>query len=109
MPQLVRLQADYFIEPIFLGAEDFNDTDYVNASDLPLSPELTRDIDAWAQEFDDSLDRSIGRNRMTQQELASFEARGLALARRLQAELGSEYEVYYENQPVREPAVATNG
>ncbi|GAB4218562.1 MAG: hypothetical protein OHK0012_28330 [Synechococcales cyanobacterium] len=107
MPQIVRLQAEYFIEPIFLDAEDFDDTDYVNASDLPLSPELTRDIDSWQQALDVTFDHQFGRNSgfKTEQERAAFHARGLDLARRLQSELGSEYEVYYENQPVREAAV----
>ncbi|MDX2273610.1 MAG: hypothetical protein NW237_16895 [Cyanobacteriota bacterium] len=102
MPQLVRLQADYFIEPIFLGAEDFDDTDYVNASDLPLSPGLTEAIDAWQQALDITFDHQFGRNSgfKTDEERVAFHTRGLDLARRLQSELGSEYEVYYEREPV---------
>ncbi len=100
MAQKIRLIVDYDIEPIFLEAEDFDDTDYLEASDLPLSAGLIRDMETWKQELDDSLDRSIGRNRMSDSQWDDFLKRGLALARRLQAELGSEYEVYYQQEPV---------
>ena len=103
MPQRIHLIVDYGIEPIFLDAEDFDDTDYLEAADFSLSTELIQAIEAWKQELDNSLDRSIGRNRMSDQQWDDFLGRGLELARHLQSELGSEYEVYYQKQPVVDP------
>ncbi len=102
MPQILRLQAEYQCFPLFLDPEDFDDSAYLDPSALPLSEELTRDILAWQRVFNAQIDPQVGQNSgfKTESEEKAFHARGLELARRLQAELGSECEVYYQQEPV---------
>jgi hypothetical protein len=103
MPKKLRLLAEYDWFPLYL----FEDDEYFDPKELPLSEELIADIDAWKSVFDSILDRSDPwcSGFKSEEEKAIFHQRGLELAGCLQAELGTEYEVYYWNQPVREAAV----
>ena len=102
MSQKIRLQDEYDWFSLFLDTEDFDDSEYMDPSDLPLSQELIKDILDWEETFNAQIDRQIGQNSgfKTDQEQKAFDARGPVFARRLQAELGSEYEVYYQQEPV---------
>lgn len=51
----VKVMADYDCHPLWLADNGFARN--VSASELGLSPELTRDLNAWAHAFDSALNR----------------------------------------------------
>lgn len=54
-PKSVKVMADYDCHPLWLSHNGFESN--VSAAELGLSPELTRDLNEWAQAFDSALNR----------------------------------------------------
>ncbi|WP_110517420.1 hypothetical protein [Herpetosiphon llansteffanensis] len=93
--QKLRLAPDYWCYPVWWNdGIQFGDID---PNELPLSPALIADLMAWSDAFDaiyvDDDPASSGfASRAAEQQFAE---QGLALAQRLQAELGAEYQIEY--------------
>ena len=85
--QYVRIMAEYCSEGVW-------DSDGCagTVDELPLPPDLQADIRAWAFWYDrDSLDNPIF-------PVAEFATQGLALARRVKAELSAWIVVYFDEE-----------
>lgn len=67
----------------------------IDPESLPISPQLKADLMAWATVFDRTLNRDDPLNSGFVNDCAkeAFKAQGRALAERLQAELGLDFEV----------------
>ncbi|KGF72388.1 hypothetical protein DO97_09015 [Neosynechococcus sphagnicola sy1] len=99
MPKIIRMAADYDCEPLW----DSEEADYVPAEELVLSQQTMERLDEWQAAYDAIL------NLQDPYEIAfpspeaeaAWDQEGLALANQLQKELGEEYEIHYNNQPVK--------
>jgi hypothetical protein len=81
----IKVMADYYTHPLWAIDEDAYG-DFPPES-LDLSPELTRDLNAWAEEFTASLDPdNPGESRWSDEERRAHEARARPLAIRLARE-----------------------
>jgi hypothetical protein len=92
----LKLMADYLCYPLWYA--DRTDPHEVGdfAPDLlPLSESLREDLMAWAAEYDATLDMANPQEAGfdTQEDASKFKASGFELAKRLQDELGPQYEV----------------
>ncbi|MBM7844978.1 hypothetical protein [Herpetosiphon giganteus] len=93
--QKLRLAADYCCYPVWWNdGIQFGDID---PSELPLSPDLIADLMAWSDIFDAIYvdDDPVSSGFATRAAEQQFAEQGLALAQRLQAELGAEYQITY--------------
>jgi hypothetical protein len=93
----VKLMAEYECYPVWVGHPA--SVDNVPAATLPVSQELTADIEQWAEEYDATYDPDdpLSSGFPDERAESAFVAKGAALAARLQRELGSEYAVVYYN------------
>ncbi len=84
----LKLMADYECFPLWEQTE--TDTDNIDPEDLPISQGLRDALNAWAQRYDDTLDRADPRRSgfSNSEAKAAFNATGQALLDRLEAELG---------------------
>ncbi|KAF1062276.1 hypothetical protein DX980_04660 [Burkholderia gladioli] len=89
----LKVMADYQCHPLWdMSPGMYGDVD---PNTLPISPELRQQFADWARAFDETLDTSNPANsgfRSTEAEVA-FKATGVALAERLQKELGKDFLV----------------
>ena len=90
----LRLSVEYFTAPIW---EIFQDggLDEVEPGNLPLSDELQRDLNNWAEDFHKTFNEEYPPDGgfATMQEAEAFEERGRVLWSRLNRELGSEFSL----------------
>ncbi len=98
MPKIIRMSPDYSCELLW----DEETADYLELTSLPISPQLIQRMNLWQQAFENILDLDDPANSAfsSEQEEEDFESEGLAIAQQLQAELGFDYEIYYNNQSV---------
>lgn len=89
----LKLMADYDCYPLWGQGE--TGVDNVDPADLPISPGLRDALEAWAQRYDDTLDRDDPRRSgfHTPEAEAAFKAEGEVLLGRLKAELGQDYHL----------------
>ena len=89
----IKLMADYDCWPLWEA--DPGRVGNINPDDLPISQALKNGLKQWAAEFDATLDRSDpARSKFASVDAESaFTARGLALAKDLQVELGEAFQV----------------
>lgn len=92
----LKLMADYECSPLWEQTE--TGTNNVNPEVLPISQGLRDALNAWAQRYDDTLDRDDPRRSgfpNLEAEVA-FNADGQALLDRLKAELGQQYTLTFQ-------------
>ncbi len=96
MPRIIRMSPDYSCELLW----DEETADYLELASLPLSSRLINRMTLWQQAFEGILDLDDPAKSAfsSEQEEKDFEREGLVIAQQLQAELGSDYEIYYNNQ-----------
>jgi len=85
--------ADYQCHPLWdMSPGKYGDID---PNTLPISSELKRRLIDWARIFDDTLDVSdpVNSGFKSAEAKSTFEAQGVQLAKQLQSELGSEFQV----------------
>ena len=88
----IKLMADYGCWPLWHG--DDGEVGNIDPRSLPLSKTLIKDLLDWAAKLDNSLDWDDPANtEWPEGFLAEFDGQRRTLAERLQAELGSSYEV----------------
>lgn len=92
----LKLMADYECSPLWEQTEA--GTDNVDPEDLPISQGLRDGLNAWAQRYDDQLDRGDPRlsGFPNLEAEAAFNADGQALLDGLKAELGQEYTLTFQ-------------
>ena len=89
----VKVMADYHTFPLW--SRDSGDN--IGPDDLPISPGLRDALRAWAARYDATLNEEYPPDSgfASAEEEHAFTADGLALARRVAAELGPGYQVEY--------------
>lgn len=92
----VRMWAGYMEEPLM-----FKETDifkHKDVNELDISADLKADIQAWDDEYQDTLDHSDPLSSgFSSEELKNDHGqRGAQLSVRLQEELGNEYQVEFK-------------
>jgi hypothetical protein len=92
---VIRVMADY--ESFPLWRRDANGTANVDPASLPISADLTRQLEDLAAEYDGTLDRSdpLASGFSDPRAEAAFHARGEELAKRLAGELPADFTVEY--------------
>lgn len=89
----IKLMADYRCFPLW----NVSPGDYANISpnSLPISSSLRQDLNAWADEYDRTLDLNSPSDAGFDSQRAAdqFVATGYSLLNRLQKELGSSYKI----------------
>lgn len=92
----LKLMADYECSPLWEQTE--TGTDNVDPEDLAISQGLRDALNAWAQRYDDTLDRDDPRRSGFPNPDAEviFNADGQALLDRLKLELGQEYTLTFQ-------------
>lgn len=91
----IRLMADYSGHPLW-GTDPGNIGDIAPES-LPITREMVEALERWGGRFKATLDREKGAESgfSSGEAEADFVADGLALAKRLQKELGESWTVVY--------------
>ena len=89
----LRVSADYHAFPVW----DVDDGGMVDVSTLPIDDQLVARLQAWADRFDATLDMDdpTASGFANQDEETAFVAEGRQLARALQVQLGSEFDVRF--------------
>jgi hypothetical protein len=89
----LRVSADYHAFPVW----DLDDGGMVDASTLPIDDQLAARLQAWADRFDATLDMDdpTASGFASPDEETAFVADGRQLARALQVQLGSGFEVRF--------------
>ena len=92
----LKLMADYECSPLWEQTEAGMDN--VDPEDLPISQGLRDVLNAWAQRYDDTLDRDDPRRSgfSNAEAEVAFNADGRVLLDRLKAELGQEYTLTFQ-------------
>ena len=87
----LKLMADYQCFPLWEPSEFEN----VDPNELPISQELKRDLYTWMDKYDSILDWEYPPDSgfKSEQEEQQFKQDGKNLQRRLQQELGAEFQV----------------
>lgn len=95
MQKQIKFMLDYACSPLWHYESEQLGT--IEPEDLPLSPELTKQLHDLADEYDAGLnwDNPSESKQKTEAKLQELEDRQLALALKLQAELSPEYKVVY--------------
>jgi hypothetical protein len=90
-----KLMADYHCFPLWETHGD--STGNVDPASLPISPQLVKRLDAWAADFDSSLnlDDPINSGFPTQAAERAFHDEGQHLFQLLRDELGDGFAVTY--------------
>jgi len=83
MTTTLRILPDYGIESIY----NVDDDDYLEAAELPLSSETQQALAEWEAAYDDAA--------MNRRDLTAIHEQGRNLTEMVQAELGSDYRVFY--------------
>jgi hypothetical protein len=83
MTTTLRMLPDYGTESIY----NIDDDDYLEAAELPLSSETQKALAGWEAAYDDAA--------MNRRDLTAIHEQGRNLAETIQAELGSDYRVFY--------------
>ena len=98
MTEEIKLMADYAAWPLW--RPDGN----VDPATLPISADLQRRLDAWAEAFDATLNPDDPRDAQfpTPDAARAWHEQGLALWHDLQHELGSAYTVCYFSEAERD-------
>lgn len=99
MLKRLKLMADYNCDPLW----DLDVIDNLSPDLLPLSRNLVNRLQNWQALFDRTLNQDYPPDSSfvsVEAEIA-FEREGLAIAKQLQAELGDEYEIYYQDRKVK--------
>ena len=98
----LRIVPDYDCWPIWDEEGEMN-----QPSDYPLSQETIERMDKWQAKIDSKL--NLADPELTgfkPEEWEAFQEEGRELARRMQEELGNEYEIWYRNERAQVPAAA---
>ena len=92
----LKLMADYECSPLWDQTE--TGTDNIDPEDLPISQGLRDALNAWAQQYDGTLDRADPhRSGFPNPEAeVTFNADGQALLDRLKAELGQGHTLTFQ-------------
>ena len=92
----LKLRANYECSPLWEQTEIGMDN--VDPKDLPISQDLRNTLNAWAQRYDDTLNRNDPRRSgfPNPEAEAAFNVDGQALLDRLNAELGQEYGLAFQ-------------
>src|SRR5262245_5418087 len=89
----IKLMSDYGCFPLW-GTEEIANID---PETLPLSPELRKELRAWADAYDKTLNQEYpsdsGFSNPAEEE--AFEVEGRRLWRVLQEKLGQDFRVFY--------------
>ncbi|WP_036535410.1 hypothetical protein [Neosynechococcus sphagnicola] len=98
MPKKLRLVADYNCDPLWDEEGEMREP-----SEFPLSQETIDGLNQWQTAYDAilNLQDPYAIAFPSPEAEAAWEQEGLALAKQLQEELGEEYEIHYNNQPVK--------
>lgn len=99
-PMRLKLMPDYECSPLWWDGEPDGDSFRVgdiDPADLNLPPDLRRDLFAWADRFDATLDQDYPPDSKfaSEQELESFIEDGRVLTERVRAALGPDCEIRY--------------
>ena len=92
----LKLMADYECSPLWEQTE--TGTGNIDPEDLPISQGLRDALNAWAQRYDETLDRDAPRRSgfPNPEAEAAFNAEGQALLDKLKTELGQEYTLSFQ-------------
>jgi hypothetical protein len=93
----IKLMADYDCWPLWWAGDRAPGN--LDPATLPLGPATLVRLDRWAAAFDAGLDRAdpAASPAPSPAAVAAFEREGVALWRRLRAELGPAYQVVYHS------------
>lgn len=94
-PKNLKLMADYDCFPLWSwDCPDYN----LDPASLPLSAGLIADLYRWQDRYDATLNRDdpASSGFPTLEAETDFRTDGLRLARRLQTELGSDFQVWFQ-------------
>lgn len=83
MTTTLRILPDYGIQAIYNMDADY----YVEIEELPLSPQTQQALRDWQDVYDDAA--------MNRRDLTAIHEQGRNLTETVQAELGSDYRVFY--------------
>lgn len=94
----LKLMADYDCWPLWEAGKEVGN---VNPEELPLSDELKSRLQAWAEQYDQTLNRLdlASSGFVDLRTRKHFENEGALLCKQLQAELGDAFEVEYRRPP----------
>lgn len=90
----MKIMADYFCYPLWeLGDPDY--TGDVDPGSLPLHKETIQRLDHWAEVYDETLngDDPMHSGFKTKTEEDAWDQEGVLLWKKLQQELGADYQV----------------
>jgi hypothetical protein len=101
MAQRIKLMAEYGPESLWWDTPE--KAGPINPATLPLSQDTVMQLEDWAQQYDNLLDRldPASSAYFTSEELNEFEEEGINLWRKLQQELLPDYEVVYFSERLR--------
>ena len=93
----LRVSADYHAFPVW----DVDDGGMVDASTLPIDAQLVARLQAWADRYDATLDLDdpMASGFETPDDEVAFVSEGRQLARALQLQLGTGYDVRFGDEP----------
>ncbi|WP_075002083.1 hypothetical protein [Streptomyces qinglanensis] len=97
MTKTIRLAAEYECHPLWTSSDSGEEN--FAPSDLPISGQLSEDIEHWAEDYESTYDRDDPARSgfSTPEAEKGFTEEGLKLAHRLSRELAGEWVVKYFN------------
>lgn len=102
MKKTIKLMADYGCYPLW-----WVDSEKVGAiapSELPLSQETIKQLEAWSSAYDATLNQDYPPDSgfLSEQDSEKFERQGISLWQQLFQELAPNYEVFYFSEKCRQ-------
>lgn len=104
MIKKIKLMADYQCWPLWYKEGFDGKVGVIDPDELSLSSETSERLIRWGKRFDATLnwDNPLDESyRFSEHDLKDFEQEGISLWKKIQEELGSDYEVSYYSQKLR--------
>ena len=116
MKKTIKLMADYGCYPLWwveeekVGAFAQRALGAIAPSELPLSQETIKQLEAWANAYDATLNEDYPPDSglASEQEAEDFERKGVSLWQQLCQELAPDYEVFYFSEKLRQMLTEPN-
>ena len=95
MKREIKIRAIYHCSPL----RDVDEDDDIDPEELPISDDLMKDLDRWAEAYDATLNQEYppDRSGLSTETKRSLHENGLRLQAELQKQLGDDYHVSYES------------
>ena len=99
MTVFIKLAPEYYCHPIWGSDDDIYGNGNIAPEELPISDDLRKDLDRWAEAYDATLNQEYppDTSRLSTETKRALHEEGLRLGAELQKQLGADYNVDYHS------------